>query len=75
MMIHFMVKSIETHRLNNKPTREWFKLFVLTNIFGFVVNFTPYGRVSDKKCTNEYKYYKDLEKIYSMTLFVVGIVD
>ena len=53
MMIHFMVKSIETHRLNNKPTRKWFKLFVLTNIFGFVVNFTPYGRISSKKGTME----------------------
>ena len=43
MMIRFMGRSKETHRMKNKPIKEGFKFFVLAITTGFVVNFSPDG--------------------------------
>ena len=49
MMIRFTGRSLETHRIKNKPIKEGFKFFVLATIEGFIVNFTPDGRSAEKK--------------------------
>lgn len=73
MMIRFMGKSLETHRIKNKPIKEGYKFFVLSTINGFIVNFTPDGRMAAKQKQQEYKTEKS-GKIESMILHVIGII-
>ena len=75
MMIQFMGKSLETHRMKNKPIKEGYKFFVLSTINGFIVNFTPDGRTAARKENQEYENVKNKGKIESMILFVCGIID
>ena len=49
MLIRFLGKSMETHRLKNKPIAEGYKFFVLATSNGFVLNVTPDGRTAAKK--------------------------
>ena len=48
MMIRFMGRSLETHRMKNKLISEGFKFFVLATSNSFIVNFTPDGRTAAK---------------------------
>ena len=48
MMVRFMGRSGETHRIKNKPIGEGYKLFTLTTHRGFIVNFTLDGRTAAK---------------------------
>ena len=75
MMIRFMGRSAETHRMKNKPISEGFKFFVLATSNGFIVNFTPDGRSAAKNNTLEYAEDKSVGKIESMTMFVVSIIE
>ena len=76
MMIRFMGRSCETHRIKGKPIGEGFKWFVLTTKQGFIVNFTPDGRSAAKNDTQEYaKGKKGVGKVESMILFVTDIID
>ena len=59
--------------MKNKPISEGFKFFLAT-ILGFVVNFIPYCKTVVNKGTHEDKDYKDLGKIDSVNLSVVGII-
>jgi len=54
MMVRFMGRSLETHRLKNKSIGEGFNFFVLSTVEGFVVKFTPDGRTATKTGTQEY---------------------
>ena len=75
MMIRFMGRSKETHRIKNKPIGEGFKFFVLATSDGFVVNFTPDGRSAAKNNELEYEEDKSLGKIESMILHVLSVID
>ena len=55
MMIRFVGRCRETHNIKNKPIGEGFKFFVLATMMGFVVNFTPDGRIAEKKGEQEYE--------------------
>ena len=74
MMIRFMGRSLQTHRIKNKPIKEGYKFFVLSTTKGFIVNFTPDGRTAEKKKEQEYTA-GSLGKIESMILFVVEIIN
>ena len=57
MMIRFMGRSRETHRMKNNPIKEGFKFFVLAITTGFVLNFIPDGRTAAKsKESNKMDY-------------------
>ena len=75
MMIRFQGRSLETHRLRNKPINEGYKFFVLATTNGFVVNFTPDGRTAEKKAQQEYELNKSIGKKESMILFVTSVLD
>ena len=49
MMIRFSGRSIQTHRIKNKPIGEGYKFFVLATNQGYVVNFTPDGRCTERE--------------------------
>ena len=49
MMIILMGRSIEKCRIKNKPINEGHTLFVLATKDGFVANFTPDWRTTEKK--------------------------
>lgn len=70
MMIRFMGRSAETHRIKGKPIGEGYKFFVLTTNFGFIVNFTPDGRNAAKKNLQEYS--KVISTLRDMGIGVVG---
>ena len=73
MMIRFCGRSIETHRIKNKPIKEGFKFFVLATIHGFVVNFCPDGHTAAKKekeQKNDYTNDDKYGKIGSMILYL-----
>jgi len=76
MMIRFRVKSNETHRIKNKPIAEGYKFFVLATREGYIVNFTPDGRLAandvyrmDYDSTN-----KNLGKIGSLVLYLCDAI-
>lgn len=76
MMIRFMGRSAETHRMKNKPISEGFKFFVLATKEGFIVNFTPDGRTAEKNNKQEYDTHNSSSgKIEKMILFVMKIID
>ena len=75
MMIRFMGRSMETHRIKNKPIGEGFKLFILATFKGFIVNFTPDGRTAAKKGNQEYQLQPGVGKIESMILHICEIID
>ena len=75
MMICFMGRSLETHRIKNKPIDEGFKLFILATFKGFIVNFTPEGRTAAKKGNQEYQARPGVGKIETMILHVCEIID
>ena len=75
MMIRFRGRSIETHRIKNKPIGERYKFFVLVTSYGFVINFTPDGRSAEKRAEQEYNKNKSIGKIESMILFVTSVLD
>mmetsp|Transcript_1985 Transcript_1985/g.2830 ORF Transcript_1985/g.2830 Transcript_1985/m.2830 type:complete len:213 (+) Transcript_1985:449-1087(+) len=75
MMIRFFGKSIETHRMKNKPIKEGFKLFVLTTKNGYILNFMPDGRVAASTGKQEYTTDRQLGEIESMILFVSSYID
>ena len=75
MMIRFMGRSVETHRMKNKPIKEGYKFFVLATRCGFVVNFTPDGRSAQKERKQEYQQSDGNGKIQSMILHVLKIID
>ena len=74
MMIRFSGRCVETHRMKNKPISEGYKLFALTDKQGYVLNFTPDGRISTK--TNQQQEYlvDGTSKIKSMIQFLVTTV-
>ena len=70
MMVRFSGKSMETHRIKNKPISEGYKFFVLALTNGFVVTFTPDGRTAakqDGKMDYDSKH-KELGKVGSLVL-------
>ena len=76
MMIRFMGRSNETHRIKNKPIKKGYKFFVLATLFGFVVSFTPDGR-SASKSNRKLDYdskNKEFEKVGSMILFLLSSI-
>ena len=76
MMICFMGRSHETHRIKNKPIKEGYEFFVLATLFGFIVSFTPDGRSAAKsggKLDFNLKN-KEFGKIGSMILFIVSSI-
>eukprot|EP00957_Ditylum_brightwellii_P175453 13357293-Ditylum_brightwellii.AAC.1 len=58
MMIQFSGRSNETHLIKNKPIQEGYKFFALTTTEGFLVNFTPDGRLAAKSGRQEYEVDK-----------------
>ena len=70
-----MGKSVETHRMRNKPIKEGYNFFALSTITGFIINFTPDGRTAAKKNKQEYKNVNNKGKIESMILYVCSIID
>ena len=74
MMIRFFGRSVETHRMKNKPIKEGYNFFVLTTKTGYVVNFTPDGRTAATKDRQEYKVDKTMGKIETMIMFVLLII-
>ena len=80
MMVRFMGRSGETHRMKHKPIGEGYKLFTLTTFRGFIVNFTLDGRRAAKVKNNkdgkqEYEMQEGIGKIQSMILHVCGVID
>ena len=75
MMIRFFGRSTETHRMKNKPIKEGYKFFVLTTRIGYILNFTPDGRLAATKNLQEYELDRSLGKIETMVLFVVSVID
>ena len=75
MMIRAMGKSIETHRMKNKPIGEGYKYFVLATTRGFTVNFTPDGRSAEKNGKQEYEMDKTKGKIECMVNHVTKVID
>ena len=74
MMIRFCGRSVETHRMQNKPIREGYKFFVLATKLGYIVNFTPDGRTAEKKDLQEYKTDRSTGKIESMIIHVLSVL-
>ena len=78
MMVRFMGRSSETHRIKNKPIVEGYKLFTLTTHHCFIVNFTLDGRTAakgkNKKSVQEYAMAGN-GKIESMILHVIAVID
>ncbi len=55
MMVRFKGRSVETHRMTNKPVNVGFKLFSLADSqTGYVYYFTPEGRVVGGRGGNEF---------------------
>ena len=75
MMIQFMGRSKETHRIKNKPIGEGFKWFILATSGGFMVNFTPDGRHAAKSDAQEYGSLEGRGKVASMIMFIIGAID
>ena len=74
MMIRFSGRSVETHRIKNKPIKEGFKFFVLATKNGFVINFSPDGRTAAKKAADgkmDYEINVEHGKIGSMIMYLV----
>eukprot|EP00957_Ditylum_brightwellii_P067055 5090013-Ditylum_brightwellii.AAC.1 len=61
--------------MKNKPISEGFNFFVFTNTLGYVVNFTPDGRIAAKAGQQEYAASRTEGKIESMVKFITSIVD
>ena len=55
MMIRFMGRSNQTHRVKNKPISQGFNFFVLCTYPGFVINFTPGRRAAAYTHQQEYQ--------------------
>ena len=68
-----MGNSTENQQMKNKLISRGFNFF-LAAIFGFV-NFTPCGETTAKKVTQDYKEDKEMGKIDSTTLLIVGIIN
>ena len=75
MMIRFVGRSAETHRMKNKPIGEGYKFFTLTTTNWFVANFTPDGRTAAKTGRQECAGNTAGGKIDTMVQFVSSIVD
>ena len=74
MMIRFMGRSTQTHRVKNKPISEGYKFFALCTYLGFVIFFTPDGRTAAFTKNQEYEEGPD-GKIMSMIQHITDIVD
>ena len=75
MMIRYCSRSLETHRIKNKPIGEGYKFFALTTSDGFVANFTPDGRSASKTNRQEYEIEDGEGKIEAMISFVTRIIN
>ena len=75
MMIRFFGRSVETHRMKNKPIKEGYNFFVLATKEGYVLNFTPDGRTAERKGEQEYDEDKKTGKVETMILFLIKIID
>ena len=75
MIIRFMGRSLEIHRLKNKPISEGYNFFVLATSEGFIVNFTPDGRTAAKTGELEYDTDKGMGKIESMIMYVLRKIE
>ena len=73
MMIKFTNWSLQTHRINNKPMKEGYKWFVMTDsITSYIVNFIPDGNMVEKdKIVTDKMDYKGGGKIIAMVKFLV----
>ena len=69
--VYFMGRLFKTHRMKNKPTKEGFKFIVLSAILGFVVNFSPDGRIAAKSDKMDYNINIEFGKIGSMIIYLV----
>ena len=74
MMIRFLGRCIETHRMKNKPIGEGYKWFVLTTQTGYVLFFTPDGRMAEKSQKQEFAKDKECGKIESMVLYLTDVI-
>ena len=75
MMIRFMGRSGETHKMRNKPILQGFKFIVLTTIKGLILYFTPDGRkAADTKGRNEYHVKSNKLKICKIVLYLADII-
>ena len=75
MMIRFFGRSLETHRMKNKPIKEGYKFFVLATKEGYILNFTPDGRKAARVGEQEYENDRNFGKVESMILFLINIID
>ena len=75
MMIRFSGRSLQTHRVKNKPIGEGYKFFVLATSSGFIVNFTPDGQTAKNKQEQEYEDDKSMGKVQTMILFIFQSVE
>jgi hypothetical protein len=57
--------------MKNKPISEGYKLFALTDKQGYVLNFTPDGRISTKTNGQQEYLVDGTSKIKSMIEFLV----
>ncbi len=74
MMIRFMGRSNQTHRVKNKPISQGFNSFVLCTYHGFVINFTPDGRAA--AYTHQQEYQEGPEgKIASMIKHITDTIE
>eukprot|EP00957_Ditylum_brightwellii_P130924 9986870-Ditylum_brightwellii.AAC.1 len=48
-------RSLETHRMKNKPIGEGYKFFCLATNEGYIINFTPNSRTAAKSQAQECK--------------------
>eukprot|EP00957_Ditylum_brightwellii_P206256 15347574-Ditylum_brightwellii.AAC.1 len=74
MMVRFLGRPMEKHCIKDKPIGEGYKLFTLSTMFGYIVNFTPDGITTAKSQQQEYKTVHSVGKIESMILHVVSII-
>ena len=75
MLIRFMGRSNETHRIKNKPIGEGYKFFVLATTSGYIVNFTLDGCQAAKHDQLEYNTTNNsIGKFESMLLYLVEAI-
>ena len=61
--------------MKNKHIKEGYNFLVLATKEGYVLNFTPDGRTDERKEEQEYDEDKKTDKVGTMVLFLVKIID